>query len=198
MSDFLPEGYSVPEAQGGYTKFQKGENRFRVLGPAILGYEYWVTDKEGKRKPKRVRMNDQIDQGDIEDTVKHFWAFPVYNFDTKEIQIMNVTQKGIMKAIKALAQNPKWGNPTKYNLVITKEGDGLETTYQVQPEPKDDAEEALLNNVRIKFNEMEINMEEYYVSKQNPYGGNPFGGEKQDSSSPAETEVTLDPNDLPF
>ena len=38
---FLPSGY---KEVSNYMKFVDGENRFRILSPAIVGWEYWNED----------------------------------------------------------------------------------------------------------------------------------------------------------
>ena len=168
--DFLPEGYEVPKSAGNYMKFEEGENRFRILGKAIIGYLYWVTEKDGKRSPRRVHMNDTIPIGELEgdDKPKHFWAMPVYNFDVDKIQILEITQKGLHTSIKALVDNKKWGNPENYNLAVTRVGKDFNTKYSVQPEPQDKAEEELLKDVRKQYKEMNIDLDALYE------GGDPF------------------------
>ena len=46
---FLPDEYKAPISN--YLKFIEGENTFRILGNAIVGYEYWNT----KNKPVRSK-----------------------------------------------------------------------------------------------------------------------------------------------
>ena len=177
MSDFLPPDYKVPESEGSYMKLAQGDNRFRVLGKAIVGNEYWVTFmSEGKevRKPKRVRMDTIIPVGEVEGSVKHFWAMPVFNYDSSKIQILTLTQKGLQKAITALVQNKKWGSPENYNLIINRVGEGLETEYMVTPEPTDEDEEKMIAEIKKEYEEMGIQMNNLYISAEFPYGGDPF------------------------
>lgn len=141
---FLPDTYKIPVAEGGYYRFQQGENKFRIMSSPILGYEYW-TEEDGKRKPNRLRMEQQFSSEDIApasvEDVKHFWAMVVWNYDAKRLQILEITQKSIMKAIRALTKSEDWGDPkgTKgYDILITREGEGMETEYSTQPgKPKE-------------------------------------------------------------
>lgn len=132
---FLPEGYRTPE--GNYAKFKQGENTFRVLGSAIIGYEYWNTANKPVRseKPFTTIPSDIRQEEDGKISIKHFWMFPIWSYDNQKVQIMEVTQKGIQEAVKALATNKKWGDPTGYDITITKEGTRFDTTYQVMPNP---------------------------------------------------------------
>lgn len=128
---FLPEGYEVPNAESGYMRLNQGENRFRVVGSAIVGWEAWIDTDEGGRKPKHYQNKADIKEADY----KHFWAFPVYNYQEERVHILEITQKGIMNSIKALVSDEDWGDPRSYDIVITRKGEGLDTEYQVQPKP---------------------------------------------------------------
>ena len=75
---------------------------------------------------------------DDRDAAKHFWAFTVYNYDTQSIQVLELKQKSIMRAIEAYTENPKWGNPQGYDLLIEKVKTGprdRDVKYNVIPEP---------------------------------------------------------------
>ncbi|HEX2527288.1 MAG TPA: hypothetical protein VHL31_13450 [Geminicoccus sp.] len=85
---FLPENYEIPATQNSYMKLEKGENTFRVLSPAIVGWEAWKTFPNGDKKPYRWPAgegNGPADPSvfDLDDNgnpkFKHFWAFLVWN-----------------------------------------------------------------------------------------------------------------------
>lgn len=142
MAFFQQENYEIPKIPSNYMKFEDGLNRFRVLGQAITGYEYFNRDN------KPVRQREPFDEipTDIKEKgqVKHFWAFPVYNYQAfknekgewqGKVQVLELIQKTIMKPFKAIMDNPKWGDPLQYDIAITKTGEGIETEYNVQAEP---------------------------------------------------------------
>lgn len=131
MTDFLPADYKAPE--GNYFKFQEGENTFRVLTSAIVGYEYFNKDN----KPVRSKTPFTNTPADIKEdgSIKHFWAFVVYSYRAEKAQILEITQAGIQGALKALVQNPKWGDPKNYDISINRSGSGLDTEYTVMPNP---------------------------------------------------------------
>jgi hypothetical protein len=143
MNDFLPKGYETPETPSNYMELEEGQNYFRVLASAIVGYEWWEDAGENGRKPTRVRTADEVPDAVKNATekraqAKHFWAFPVYNYQTKSIQVLELKQQTIMKAIEAFVKNPKWGNPQRYDLVIEKVKTGSkdwDVEYHVIPEP---------------------------------------------------------------
>ena len=119
MNDFLASDYKIPTTSR-YMRWNQGENRFRILGSftndtAIMGMEYWKNTPEGGRKPIRVAMGINIPIADLEendkvelDIQKHLWAMPVYNHNEGLVQILEITQKTIMNAIKDLSKNKKF------------------------------------------------------------------------------------------
>ena len=152
MTDFLPKGYKTPEIQSNYMEFEEGQNAIRILSSAIVGYEWWVDAGEGRRKPKRVRTADEVPAAvknatDDEDKAKHFWAFTVYNYNTETIQVLQLKQQTIMRAIEAFVKNAKWGDPKKYDIIIEKVKTGTrdrDVEYNVIPEPATPLDEGIV------------------------------------------------------
>jgi hypothetical protein len=148
---FLPPGYTAPKASGNYFKLEKGENRFRILSSAIVGYLYWTTDNKPVRSReafKSIPSDARIDDGKFKP--KHFWAFLVWNYGEGRAQVMEITQTTIMSAIEALVSNPKWGKPQGYDIVVNATGDGLEREYAVVPEPHTEAPAADIKGVSLE------------------------------------------------
>lgn len=140
------------------------------MSEPILGWRFWETDEEGKRKPIRIPMDKPLILGpnaDAEST-RHFWAFIVWNYKTNSIQIMEITQKGIQKSITALSKDEDWGEPTEYDITITKSGQMLETEYSVMPnKPK-----VLTDEQKKVFSSKKIRLEALYE------GADPFETER--------------------
>jgi len=143
MSKFLPDGYKTPEVPSNYMDLEVGLNAFRILSSAIVGYEWWVDSGEGHSKPKRVRTADEVptevqNETDTQAKARHFWAFTVYNYTTKTIQVLELKQQTIMRVIEAFVNNVKWGDPKKYDIIIEKVKTGprdRDVEYNVIPEP---------------------------------------------------------------
>ena len=75
---------------------------------------------------------------------QYFWTMPVYNFATEGVEIWQVTQKGVRDQLAALQANEDWGDPTgKYTITISKKGEGLDTKYNVTPNPAEKDTEAI-------------------------------------------------------
>lgn len=165
--EFLPKNYEEPVNYGNYAKLEEGPNQFRILGSAIIGWEWWEdsTDEKGQkiRRPRRVKDLKEATSPEL----KHFWAFPVYNYKASKIQILELTQKGIKQNIKGLVDNPKWGDPRGYDIVITRIKTGpndFDVDYTVQPDPK----EELNPEISAAYEEMEIDMGALY-SGEDPF-----------------------------
>ena len=149
---FIPNDYKIPESNQNYFKFQQGENNFRVLSSAVVGFIYWTENK----KPVRLKEMWKKKPADIKTekngsySTKPFWSFVIWNYEASAIQIMEITQKTIMRAIKALVDNTKWGDPKNYDLTITKTGEGLETEYSVMPNPQSKVQKEITDELEEK------------------------------------------------
>lgn len=183
--NFLPPEYKVP-SNSNYMKLKDGENTFRVLSSAVVGYEYWNTDNKPVRSKQRW-VNTPADiktDSDGKMSIKHFWAFAVWNYEDKSIQILELTQKGVMDAIKALIDNKRWGNPQGYDITINRSGTGFDTEYIVQANPHSVVDPTILADYAKKT----INLEGLFD------GSDPFAIKKAD----AEVEFEIDKKDMPL
>lgn len=181
MNDFLPKGYKEP-VETNYMKFELGDNAFRVLASAVVGWEYWteerMEDGSMKKRPYRVKEEGSIPvekvvenkYGDL--NISYFWAFPVYNVSAEKIQILEITQKSIRKDMMGYISNPKWGDPKNYTFVVTKEKNGDKTEYRTIAEPKEELDQSIVK----KFKDMGIDMIVWMDGKD------PFKKETEDTS----------------
>jgi len=150
-------------------KFKIGENQFRVLDNPIVGWEGW-TEVDGNRKPLRKTADTGFKLNEVDpDSIKHFWAMPVWNYDTKSIQILEITQRSIQKAIDSYVKNKNWGSPTEYDILVNRIGEGLDTEYAVTVNPKDPVD----GEVIASWNEIKPNFDLNRLFE----GGDPFGKE---------------------
>lgn len=157
MDNFLPDTYEVPKGESKYMKFEQGDNKFRILDKPIFGYEAWTQpDEENKNgKPVRFKMEEKpVDLRPFkEQKLSHFWAMPVWSFNAKSVQVLQLTQKGIQKALEALARNEDWGSPLGYNITVKREGEKLETEYFINPSPHSEIPVEVVE----KFTELKAN-----------------------------------------
>jgi len=163
---FLPDNYEKPAGKGNYYKLQTGDNRFRILSPAITGWIDW-----DNKQPVRTKDRPEISI-DPTKPAKHFWAFVIWDYKEKAIKIMEITQSTIQDAIFSLHSESEWGNPQSYDLNIKKTGEKMETKYNVVPTPP----KPLSAEIKELYSMVKINLNELYS------GGDPFNSEK--SSTP--------------
>ena len=176
----LPDNYEVPQKSGNYMKLLDGENKFRFLTPAILGWETWQDLPDGSRKPIRQPLDKPFDVSQVEDgdprNIKHFWAMVVWNYKEEKVQILEITQKGIQKSLRALEKSKDWGSLLGYDILVTKEGQKLETEYHVNPVPP----KALSKDITEAFEATDIELEKLFK------GEDPFNSEDIASKVPAD------------
>lgn len=162
---FLDADYKIPETSN-YLKFKDGDNRFRVLSSAIIGWQYW--NKDNKPVRRKEDWNTVPDDIANDSEIRHFWAFPVWNYNDSRVQILEITQKGIMKFIRNLTKNVAWGDPKGYDIVINRTGSGLGTEYSYSSNPPSKVDADIVK----KYEAMTINLEALYA------GDDPFAGNK--------------------
>lgn len=184
MNNFLPDDYKVPAGESKYMRFEQGANKFRILQKPIFGWEAWsMPDSENPNgKPIRFRMEEKpVDLREYKNQrISHFWAMPVWNFQTGQIEVLELTQKSILRAIEALARNEDWGSPLEYNITVSREGENMDTKYQVTPSPKNEMpEEATTAFADLK----DFNIERMFE------GGDPFS---------VDQETKISKEDIPF
>jgi hypothetical protein len=164
---FFPEGYEVPKTSGGgYMKFKQGANKFRILSAPVMGYEYWTESKKPVRAKERWTTipTDADISGKNGWNPKHFWAVVVWNFETKQVEILQITQTTIQTAMEGLIHSEYWGDPLGYSITVTRKGEGLETEYSVVPSPAKETPAEIIKAYKDK----PINLEALFT------GGNPF------------------------
>ena len=131
---FISEQF-VETANGAsnYFKPQKGKsNKVRVLSDTPLyGFVHWTTD----RRPVRWPYDGPRPSADFDpnERAKKFLAMVAWNYETESVQVWEVTQSSIINALHEISRDADFGHPVNYDLKITRQGEGLETTYQLFP-----------------------------------------------------------------
>lgn len=138
MTDFLPQDYEAPDSAGNYMKFQKGENKFRILSKPIVGWLDWKD-----KKPYRFQMKEKPEKPMGKDPIKHFWAFLIWDYATQSVKVLEITQATIQTSIANLSKDEEWGAPFDYDIKVTKKGEGMDTEYSVTPSPKKPLDETV-------------------------------------------------------
>lgn len=173
---FLPKDEKEPEAVNNYMKLDKeNENKFRVMGSAITGWELWIDGKPVRKKDGEFTLEElnSADENPFSKTEpkelktpRYFWAFPVYNYATESIQILELTQATIREGIKGYLEDEDYGKDvTKYDFVIKMNEDGK--GYTVRAKPPKDIDEGMVK----LYEDMGINLEALLE------GADPFSNE---------------------
>lgn len=154
---FLPPNYRVPSAADKFiNKLPVGDTHIRFLAAPVLGNQFWITAEDGKRRCIRRLPGEKISLSELDSdsTIEHFWAAPVWNYETEMVAVFEVKTKSILEALTRYAQNKAWGDPTEYDIVITRSGTGrLDTEYSVVANPK----EALTPAIQKAWQEVQEN-----------------------------------------
>lgn len=161
QKSFLPEDYISPRSNASYTRLGNGVTRLRILSSPILGWEDWIDNR-----PVRYRMHDKPKVWSNPDRKgKHFWSLLVWNYKDEGIQIWHITQGSIRKALEDLSNDPDWREPFFYDVKVNREGEGLKTTYTVNPLPH----KTLEDHIQKSFDGTRCNLEALFS------GDDPFG-----------------------
>lgn len=128
-----------PTAQGGYLQLSKlndGESvRFALLSDTPLEfYECWGQAPDGANKPFRFDyeptaeditaelgdfvVREKMGGGGID--LKFAIALPVYNFETSSVQVLSITQKGLIRELDSISQNEDYSDLLAWDFTITK------------------------------------------------------------------------------
>ena len=157
MGNFLPDNYVKPVSKSNYFKFEQGENKFRILSPAITGWLDWTPDKKPLRsREERAPLQDK--------RPKHFWAFLVWDYATEQVKVLEITQATIQNSIYELHMDSSWGDPKGYDINVKKKGEKLETEYTVVPTPP----APLTDEIKMAYGKLNVTLEKLYEN------GDPF------------------------
>lgn len=138
-NDFISED-ALGSGSAKYVKLEKGTKSIRFISKPINGWLEWI-DKKPVRTPS---SEGEPEASDDENPPKKFIAAVVIDRDDDGVKILELTQQSVIKAIRALTNNPKWGNPFTYDISIEKSGEGMKTKYVVTPEPKEPLSKELI------------------------------------------------------
>lgn len=129
--DFVPDEV-VSGGGNSYLSLSKNDQvKIRIISKPIFGWLSWED-----KTPVRTHIDDEPEVIDEDNKPRKFMSVAVIDRDDDAVKILEMTQQSVIKAIKALAANPDWGNPFSYDITISKTGEGLKTKYTVQPSPK--------------------------------------------------------------
>jgi hypothetical protein len=114
-------------------------------------YELWAEGTDGKAKPFRFDSEPSPDdialalgdytrrmnrEGTGVEAMKFALALPVYNFETARVEVLQLSQKSLIREIDAVSQMEDYSDITAIDFQLGKEGSGLNTEYKLTPVPR--------------------------------------------------------------
>jgi hypothetical protein len=148
-NEFIGED-SLSSGTSRYMKLEKGDNQLRVVSKPITGWIEWID-----KKPIRSAIDAEPEASDDENPPRKFLAMVVLDKADDQVKILDLTQQSVIKAMRALANNPEWGSPFTYDLNIQRTGEDFKTKYTVTPSPK----KALSKEIVKEITETYCNLE---------------------------------------
>ncbi len=190
---FLPEGYEVPKEGGNFlNKFPEGDTTLRLLSPVKFGYRYWNLDgrpvyseEDWQEYPIDIRPNDD----GSDQTIQHVWIVAAWHYEAEAVVIVQMHQTGIQDLIRGLFENPKWGEPKNYDIVINRKGTAIkDTKYTVQPQPK----EAVTQDVLQALAQVSIDLDAAFVEDGHVMSHQQLGAGEQPAPEPEVVDPVKD------
>ncbi len=139
---FLPDGFESMKMEKPYwrlAQMKEGDNKLRIVTRPIAGWVDWQDNKPLRYRPEE-RPKSSVDPLK---PFKAFWACYVWDYARESLFILEITQGGVLKALSAFGGDADWGDFTKYDIKIKKEGQGKDTKYHVTPMPHKPLSEAI-------------------------------------------------------
>ncbi len=190
---FLPEGYKAP-VSGGYTKIQQGDNQMRILSSPLMVWVIWVNGKS-IRLPYDPDNKPALPEGD-NPSVKHAWLLIVYNYATSAIEVFELDKMTLINPLLTYANDPDWGHPKGYDIVIKKTGSGREgTKYSLIAKPA----KPVSDEVKAAYIDTPIALGEMLKENGNPFISTPATApvKKAEAAPVKKAEVEVESNDAP-
>lgn len=159
----LPYGHEKLEKKSNYlkvSKLPKGDTRIRIVGTPIAGWEYWENKKPlrfspDQGEPKREEPIDNMNK------TKSLWWVYIWDYTQQDLFILSIEQASVKAGLKALYNDPEWGDYEKYDVKINKTGEGKDTKYTVTPcVPKD-----LTPEIKTALENHPVRLEALYSGK---------------------------------
>lgn len=130
----FPVGYEAPEPDSGvYIKLPEDGKAKRIafIGQILPGYEYWNKDDKGirmKEKPEATPADIRIDKTSRKpEKVKHFWACPVIDLDTRQVGVLQISQQQIMGPVTSASDEVDFSKGD-FGIKIDRKGSGKNNT----------------------------------------------------------------------
>ena len=136
-TEFLASGNNA----GSYFKPVKGSNnKVRILSDKPLhGFVQWTEDNRPMRWSYGMNKPEAVYQEGTRP--RKFLACAVWNYATESVQLWEITQSSVINSLDDITRDADYGHPNRYDLKISRTGEGLETQYRLIPHAANMSEE---------------------------------------------------------
>jgi hypothetical protein len=161
-----------------------GSVRFALLTDTPLEfYECWITSPDGASKPIRFSYEPTYEDvvaeaGDWTPRegrggmgtadVKFCIAIPVFSHESGAVQILQISQKSILRELDAISQEEDYSQLTEWDFTLSKKGSGLTTEYKLRPAPRKKGADATISAAWEEVKAAGFNLERLLEGK-NPF-----------------------------
>ena len=131
--DRVPEG-NTNDLKGDYFYLDQGTNKFRILSSCIAGYETWILQDDGKKKPIRSKtklpedtQNVSISKFGQKQLNKYFMAFIIWDYNEEKIKLFQLDKRNAVQDLKIIwliKKKLKRINLKNYKLLKNRFGEG--------------------------------------------------------------------------
>lgn len=152
--------------------------RIRFFGEGITGHVAWTVNRKPLRwevlpdvLPESVKPDDNGDR-----TAKFFLCGICWDYTAECFRVVEITQKGIIGEIQKYCADEDYGDPSGYDISITRTGSGLDTKYEVTVKPP----KPVSAELKAKFAELDWDLNNLL------HGLHPWSDGNDDSESDAD------------
>lgn len=152
-----------------FARLEQGANTYRIMSSPIQFKVNWVDAPDGKRRKINTPIASPKLVQRLEDAgfkTQTRWFLKVLDRDDEQFKLLEVGPQ-ILKAVRELVRNPKWGKVTKYDVTINKGPKGSQPLYTVFPNPHEPLNESL-QSAWSDFNE-NLNIERLITPSEPDY-----------------------------
>ena len=100
--------------------------------------------------------------------IKFFNYVPVYSYEVGKVQVLQLTQKSIIKELDTISQMEDYEDLLAWDFLLSKKGSGLTTEYTLRPAPRKKGSQEHIDAAWL-----EAKSEGFDISRLLT-GGNPF------------------------
>ena len=118
---------------GSFMKLKEGTNTCRIIGSPYQLYNHWTKDASGAKVTQRCAINGcpLCLKGE---KASARWMIAVINRATEKCAVLEIGVQ-VFRSLLSLKNNPKWGDPRKYDIDILRQPEGTSPLYVVQASP---------------------------------------------------------------